>query len=88
MITGRVRAPEINTRHGWLNTDKNYNLRDFTGQNCVARFLDTGLHKLPAHYSGFKTLGRGVPGRTGGNWGAFGQVRCREKPVIPFGKLF
>ena len=62
MITGRVRAPEINTRHGWLNTDRNYTLKDFRGKIVLLDFWTLGcincqhiipdLHRLEAEYPG------------------------------------
>ncbi|MGV3641544.1 MAG: thioredoxin-like domain-containing protein [Adhaeribacter sp.] len=42
MITGRVRAPEINTRHGWLNTDRSYSLKDFRGKIVLLDFWTLG----------------------------------------------
>lgn len=60
MITGRVRAPEINTRHGWLNTDQSYSLRDFRGKIVLLDFWTLGcincqhiipdLQRLEAEY--------------------------------------
>jgi len=60
MITGRVRAPEINTKHGWLNSDKNYFLKDFLGKIVLLDFWTMGcincqhiipdLHKLEDEY--------------------------------------
>lgn len=60
MITGRVRAPEINTRHGWLNTDKEYTLKDFRGKIVLLDFWTLGcincqhiipdLNRLEAEY--------------------------------------
>lgn len=60
MITGRVRAPEINSRFGWLNTDRSYTLKDFRGKIVLLDFWTLGcincqhiipdLHRLEAEY--------------------------------------
>lgn len=60
MITGRVRAPEINTRHGWLNTDQSFTLKDFRGKIVLLDFWTLGcincqhiipdLQRLEAEY--------------------------------------
>jgi thiol-disulfide isomerase/thioredoxin len=60
MITGRVRAPEINTRHGWLNTDQSFTLKDFRGKIVLLDFWTLGcincqhiipdLERLEAEY--------------------------------------
>ncbi|WP_026463426.1 thioredoxin-like domain-containing protein [Adhaeribacter aquaticus] len=42
MITGRVRAPKLNTRHGWLNSDKEYTLQDFKGKIILLDFWTLG----------------------------------------------
>lgn len=51
MITGRVRAPEINSKHAWLNADKNYSLKDFRGKIVLLDFWTLGCincqHILP-----------------------------------------
>jgi thiol-disulfide isomerase/thioredoxin len=51
MLTGRVNAPEINTRHGWLNTDRSYSLKDFRGKIVLLDFWTFGCincqHILP-----------------------------------------
>ncbi|MFB9863249.1 thioredoxin-like domain-containing protein [Rufibacter immobilis] len=51
MLTGRVNAPEINTRHGWLNTDRGYTLKDFRGKIVLLDFWTFGCincqHILP-----------------------------------------
>ncbi|MBA9076203.1 thioredoxin-like domain-containing protein [Rufibacter quisquiliarum] len=51
MLTGRVNAPEINTRHGWLNTDRDYTLKDFRGKVVLLDFWTFGCincqHLLP-----------------------------------------
>ncbi|GGK83742.1 thioredoxin-like domain-containing protein [Rufibacter glacialis] len=51
MLTGRVNAPEINTRHGWLNTDRSYCLKDFRGKIVLLDFWTFGCincqHLLP-----------------------------------------
>ncbi|WP_207436151.1 thioredoxin-like domain-containing protein [Sabulibacter ruber] len=51
MLTGRVNAPEINTRHGWLNTNRSYSLKDFRGKIVLLDFWTFGCincqHILP-----------------------------------------
>jgi thiol-disulfide isomerase/thioredoxin len=51
MLTGRVNAPEINTRHGWLNTDRAYSLKEFRGKIVLLDFWTFGCincqHLLP-----------------------------------------
>ncbi|MBC3540553.1 thioredoxin-like domain-containing protein [Rufibacter sediminis] len=51
MLTGRVNAPEINTRHGWLNVNRSYTLRDFRGKIVLLDFWTFGCincqHILP-----------------------------------------
>lgn len=38
----RVRAPEITTRHGWVNTEKAYSLKDFKGKIVLLDFWTFG----------------------------------------------
>lgn len=51
MNTGRVNAPELHTRFGWLNTDKPYALKDFRGKFVLLDFWTYGCincqHILP-----------------------------------------
>ena len=43
MITGRVNAPEINTKYGWLNTNgKSYSINDFKGKIVLLDFWTLG----------------------------------------------
>ncbi|GGG12146.1 thioredoxin-like domain-containing protein [Pontibacter amylolyticus] len=42
MLTGRVNAPEINTPHGWLNTDRNWSIKDFRGKIVLLDFWTLG----------------------------------------------
>ena len=42
MLTGRVNAPEINTDHGWLNTDKAWSIKDFKGKIVLLDFWTFG----------------------------------------------
>ncbi|MDQ4141288.1 MAG: redoxin domain-containing protein [Bacteroidota bacterium] len=61
MITGRVNAPEINTKYGWLNTNgKSYTINDFRGKIVLLDFWTLGcincqhiipdLHRLEYEY--------------------------------------
>ncbi|GAA4310930.1 thioredoxin-like domain-containing protein [Nibribacter koreensis] len=60
MLTGVVNAPEINTKHGWLNTDRSYTLKDFRGKIVLLDFWTYGcincqhllpdLHRLEKEY--------------------------------------
>ena len=51
MNTGRVNAPELHTRFGWLNSDKEYSLKDFRGKFVLLDFWTFGCincqHILP-----------------------------------------
>ncbi|WP_299761125.1 thioredoxin-like domain-containing protein [uncultured Pontibacter sp.] len=42
MLTGRVNAPDINTEHGWLNTDRNWSIKDFRGKIVLLDFWTFG----------------------------------------------
>jgi thiol-disulfide isomerase/thioredoxin len=42
MLTGRVNAPEINTAHGWLNTDRAWSIKDFKGKIVLLDFWTFG----------------------------------------------
>ncbi|QNF32403.1 redoxin domain-containing protein [Adhaeribacter swui] len=43
MLTGRVNAPEINTKYGWLNTNgKSYSINDFKGKIVLLDFWTLG----------------------------------------------
>ncbi len=42
MLTGRVNAPEINTEHGWLNTDHAWSIKDFKGKIVLLDFWTFG----------------------------------------------
>ncbi|TPE40274.1 thioredoxin-like domain-containing protein [Pontibacter mangrovi] len=42
MLTGRVNAPEINTEHGWLNTDRSWSIKDFQGKIVLLDFWTFG----------------------------------------------
>ncbi|WP_018476143.1 thioredoxin-like domain-containing protein [Pontibacter roseus] len=42
MLTGRVNAPEINTSHGWLNTDRAWSIKDFRGKIVLLDFWTLG----------------------------------------------
>ncbi|WP_276499607.1 thioredoxin-like domain-containing protein [Pontibacter litorisediminis] len=42
MLTGRVNAPEINTEHGWLNTYRNWSIKDFAGKIVLLDFWTFG----------------------------------------------
>ncbi|CAA9282872.1 MAG: COG3391: Uncharacterized conserved protein [uncultured Adhaeribacter sp.] len=61
MITGRVNAPEINTKYGWLNTNgQSYTINDFKGKIVLLDFWTLGcincqhilpdLHRLETEY--------------------------------------
>ncbi len=61
MLTGRVNAPEINTKYGWLNTNgKSYSINDFKGKIVLLDFWTLGcincqhiipdLQRLEAEY--------------------------------------
>lgn len=51
MNTGRVNAPELHTKFGWLNSDKEYSLKDFRGKFVLLDFWTFGCincqHILP-----------------------------------------
>jgi thiol-disulfide isomerase/thioredoxin len=42
MLTGRVNAPDINTKYGWLNTDKSWSIKDFQGKIVLLDFWTFG----------------------------------------------
>ncbi|WP_347157449.1 thioredoxin-like domain-containing protein [Pontibacter chitinilyticus] len=42
MLTGRVNAPEINTKQGWLNTDRNWSIKEFRGKIVLLDFWTLG----------------------------------------------
>lgn len=42
MRTGIVNAPEINTAYGWLNTDRDYAIKDFRGKIVLLDFWTFG----------------------------------------------
>ncbi|MCC9135878.1 thioredoxin-like domain-containing protein [Pontibacter silvestris] len=42
MLTGRVNAPEISTEHGWLNTDRDWSIKDFRGKMVLLDFWTFG----------------------------------------------
>ncbi|TXK51967.1 redoxin domain-containing protein [Pontibacter qinzhouensis] len=42
MLTGRVNAPELNTHFGWLNTDRNWSIKDFRGKIVLLDFWTFG----------------------------------------------
>ncbi|MFD2513185.1 thioredoxin-like domain-containing protein [Pontibacter locisalis] len=42
MLTGKVTAPEINTAHGWLNTDRTWSIKDFKGKIVLLDFWTFG----------------------------------------------
>jgi thiol-disulfide isomerase/thioredoxin/sugar lactone lactonase YvrE len=60
MQTGRVNAPELHTKFGWLNSDKEYSIKDFRGKFVLLDFWTYGcincqhiipdLKKLEAEY--------------------------------------
>lgn len=60
MQTPRVNAPEINTPHGWLNTDRSWSITDFRGKIVLLDFWTFGcincqhiipdLRRLEAEY--------------------------------------
>src|SRR5918993_5478789 len=51
MQTGRVNAPELHTKFGWLNSDKEYSIKDFRGKFVLLDFWTYGCincqHILP-----------------------------------------
>ncbi|GAB3525832.1 thioredoxin-like domain-containing protein [Pontibacter brevis] len=42
MLTGRVNAPEIQTEYGWLNTNRNWSIKDFRGKVVLLDFWTFG----------------------------------------------
>ncbi|MDX5482673.1 MAG: redoxin domain-containing protein [Hymenobacteraceae bacterium] len=42
MLTGRVNAPEIDTPHGWLNTNRAWSIKDFRGKIVLLDFWTFG----------------------------------------------
>lgn len=42
MLTGRVNAPDLTTAHGWLNTDKDWSIKDFEGKIVLLDFWTFG----------------------------------------------
>ncbi|RAU84426.1 thioredoxin-like domain-containing protein [Pontibacter arcticus] len=42
MLNGRVTAPELTTPHGWLNTDRTWQLKDFRGKIVLLDFWTFG----------------------------------------------
>lgn len=42
MLTGRVNAPEISTKYGWLNTDRSWSIKDFRGKIVLLDFWTFG----------------------------------------------
>lgn len=42
MLTGRVNAPELQTAHGWLNTDRNWSIKDLRGKIVLLDFWTLG----------------------------------------------
>ena len=42
MLSAPVNAPEINTEHGWLNTDRSFTLKDFRGKIVLLDFWTFG----------------------------------------------
>jgi len=42
MLTGRVNAPDLLTAHGWLNTDKEWSIKDFKGKIVLLDFWTFG----------------------------------------------
>ncbi|NDK56928.1 thioredoxin-like domain-containing protein [Pontibacter fetidus] len=42
MLTGRVNAPEIHTAHGWLNTDRDWTIKELRGKIVLLDFWTFG----------------------------------------------
>ncbi|MEJ8758467.1 thioredoxin-like domain-containing protein [Pontibacter sp. H259] len=42
MLTGRVNAPEIQTAHGWLNTDRKWSIKELRGKIVLLDFWTFG----------------------------------------------
>ncbi|WP_162054443.1 thioredoxin-like domain-containing protein [Pontibacter pamirensis] len=42
MLTGRVNAPEIQTEYGWLNTNRDWSIKDFRGKIVLLDFWTFG----------------------------------------------
>jgi thiol-disulfide isomerase/thioredoxin/sugar lactone lactonase YvrE len=42
MLTGRVNAPDLTTAHGWLNTDRDWSIKDLRGKIVLLDFWTFG----------------------------------------------
>src|SRR5688572_10371123 len=42
MLTGRVNAPDLTTAHGWLNTDREWSVKDLRGKIVLLDFWTFG----------------------------------------------